>query len=405
MPGRIVIVGGGEAAVSCIATLRASDAAREIVLVGEEAYLPYRRPPLSKGCLIERLPPEKLALRPLSWFDGIDLRLGCRAEAIERNDGRIVLGTGERLAYDHLVLCTGMSARRLERAAGGALAGVHTLRHLSDAVRLEADLVAGRRLLVVGGGYIGLEVAAAARARDMSVVLIEAGPRILGRVASASTADHMRALHAARGVEIREATGLAALIGDGRVQRAILSDGSEIAVDVVVVGIGARPNDDLASSAGIATENGIAVDDLCRTSDPQVLAAGDCASFPLDGRRMRLESVQNASEQGEAVAATLLGAPKPYKPIPWFWSDQYDTKLQIVGLGEDHDEIVIRPGRRNNAKSFWYFKGERLLAVDAINDPASYMAGRRLLAAGVNPDRRDIADGSTALAGLLPAAA
>ncbi|MBV9246458.1 MAG: FAD-dependent oxidoreductase, partial [Methylobacteriaceae bacterium] len=325
MSGRVVIVGAGQAAVSCIATLRAGNPKCPIVLIGEEEHLPYRRPPLSKECLIGDASLENILLRPAGWFDGVDLRLGRRVEAVELGESRVVLGNGERLAYDHLVLCTGARARTLDRHDEGASAGVHVLRTRDDAARLKADLEPGRRLLVVGGGYVGLEVAAAAKARGVEVILVETGARILGRVASAFTADRIRAIHVARGVDLREATGLVALRCDRRVTSALLSDGCEIAVDIVVIGIGAQPNDELASGAGLATEDGIAVDELCRTSNRQVLAAGDCTSFSLAGRRVRLESVQNANDQGETAATTILGQPRPYKPIPWFWSDQYDT--------------------------------------------------------------------------------
>lgn len=402
MKGRVVIVGAGQAAASCIAALRAVDATRPIVLIGEESSLPYQRPPLSKSGLTGSAPADDLLIRPESWYDGIELRLGCRVEEIDRSDGRVTLGNGERLAYDQLLLCTGSRARRLDREAGGDLDGVHSLRSLADAARLKADLLPGRRLLVIGGGYIGLEVAAAARSRGLSVLLVEAGPRVLGRVASDATAEHFRALHSARGVEIRESTGLRRLIGNGRVQRAILSDGTECEVDVVVVGIGGLANDELAARAGLETANGITVDAQCRTGDPNVLAAGDCASFPLNGRHVRLESVQNACDQGEIAAATLSGHLRAYAPVPWFWSDQYETKLQIVGIGQGHDTVVVRPGKRDGAKSIWYFRGDELLAVDAIDDPSSYMIGRRLLTTGIRPDRRDVANAAFPLATLLP---
>lgn len=404
MDGRVVIVGGGQAAVSCIAALRAADPARAITLVGDEEHLPYRRPPLSKASLTDGVSADSLLIRPPSWYEGIELRLGCRVEGIARREGRLQLGRGEPLAYDRLVLCTGSRARPLSREAGGDLAGVHTLRSLADAGRLHAELRPGRRLLVVGGGYIGLEVAAAARTCGLEVLLVEAGPRILGRVAAATTADHFRAMHAARGVEIREATGLVGLLGAERVERAVLSDGSEHAVDLVVVGIGGLANDELAADAGLDTANGIVVDTRCRTADANILAAGDCASFPLGGRHVRLESVQNASEQSEVAAATLSGRERIYAPVPWFWSDQFDTKLQIVGVNDGHDSIVVRQGQRGDARSIWYFRGNQLLAVDAINDPSSYMTGRRLLTAGISPARSDVANAAMPLAALLPRA-
>lgn len=398
---RLVIIGAGEAALSALATLRAADATCSVTLVGDEPHLPYRRPPLSKACLVEEVHVDALALRPREWFAGVELRLGRRAEAIDRAQGEVRLDDGSAIPYDALLLCTGTRARPLPAAIGSDLLGVHTLRSLADAARLKSELFPDRRLLVVGGGYVGLEVAAAARMCGLKVTLVETGPRILGRVACAATADHLRALHLSRGVDIREGIGLAALSGGARVETARLTDGTELTVDLVVAGIGAIPNQELAESAGLAVADGIAVDAFCRTSDPVILAAGDCASFPHGNGRRRLESVQNATDHGAAAAATLLGQERPYRPLPWFWSDQYDTKLQIAGLGEGHDRIVVREGRRPQARSLWYLRDGQLLAVDAIDDPAAYMVARRLLAAGISPDPTMIADGGAALGDLL----
>lgn len=400
MTGRLVIIGAGEAALSALATLRAADSSWSVTLVGDEPHLPYRRPPLSKACLAEDVHVDALVLRPPEWFAGVELRLGRRAEAIDRTRGEVRLDDGSALPYDALLLCTGTRARKLPAAIGGDLAGVHTLRSLADAARLKSELLPARRLLVVGGGYVGLEVAAAARMRGLEVMLVETG-RILGRVACAATADHLRALHISRNVDIREGVGVAALSGGARVEAARLTDDTELPVDLVVAGIGAIPNQQLAEAAGLAVADGIVVDAFCRTSDPAILAAGDCASFPYGGGRRRLESVQNATDQGAAAAATLLGQQRPYRPLPWFWSDQYDTKLQIAGLGEGHDHIVVREGRRPQARSLWYLRGGQLLAVDAIDDPAAYMVARRLLAAGISPDPAMIADSGTALGDLV----
>jgi len=404
MTERIVIVGGGQAAASCIAALRSSKAAMTITLVGEEDHLPYRRPPLSKAALVDGPSVESLLIRPKDWYEGVELKLGRRACEIARKDGRVILSDGEQLAYDKLVFCSGSRARQLSDKLGGNLEGVHTLRSIADAERLRSELVSGRRVLVVGGGYIGLEVAASARKHGLSVLLVEAGERILGRVASSATAQYLRSIHESRGVEIRETTGVQLLAGDKRATHAILTDGSEHAVDIVVVGIGGLANDEIASSAGLETSNGIVVDAYCKTADPNIFAAGDCATFPFGDRSIRLESVQNATDQGEVVAASLTGREKAYAPVPWFWSDQYETKLQIVGIAHGHDDIIVRPGQRDNARSIWYFRQNELIAVDAINDPASYMAGRRLLTAKINPDRANIADPNFPLATMLAAA-
>ncbi|SDN70740.1 NAD(P)/FAD-dependent oxidoreductase [Ensifer sp. YR511] len=402
MRDHVLIVGAGQAAAAFIATLRMLAPSRPITLVGDEPLLPYRRPPLSKAWLEEEFSSEALLIRPPQWYEGIDLRLGRRVEEIDRRDGRVTLSNGDRIAYDQIFLSTGSSARRLEAELGGELAGVYTLRSAKDAQRLKAEIKPGRRLLVLGGGYVGLEVAAAARKQGMSVLLIEAASRVLSRVASAATAEHLAALHRARGVEIREGVALLALLGPEHVRRAVLSDGTEHEIDVVVVGIGGVANDEVASAAGLDTANGIIVNASCRTSDPRIMAAGDCALFPLSGRLSRLESVQNANDQGETAAACLAGEERLYKPVPWFWSDQFETKLQIVGLGRDHDTVVVRPGQREGTQSIWYFRGGQLLAVDAINDPSSYMIGRKLLAAGVSPDVNDVREPAFSLATLLP---
>ena len=290
--------------------------------------------------------------------------------------------------------------RKQAEAIGGALGGVHLVRRLADIDAMADDFAPGRRVLIVGGGYIGLEAAAVARQRGLEVVLIEAAPRILQRVAAPETSDHMRALHEGQGVRILENTGLVRLMGtDGRVSGAELSDGQQLAVDLAVVGIGITPATALAESAGLVLDNGIAVDALGRSSDPAIWAAGDCASFPWCGGRIRLESVQNAIDQAEAVAANMLGAGQDYLPQPWFWSDQYDMKLQIAGLNTGYDRVVIR--QAGEARSHWYFAGPRLLAVDAMNDARAFMLGKRLLEAGRSPDPAALADPATDLKTLL----
>lgn len=395
---KIVVIGGGQAGAACCAKLRALGHAGPLALVGAETDPPYQRPPLSKKYLLGEMARERLFLRPPEFYaeHQIALHLGAPARAIDPA-ARLVACAGGPLAYDALVLATGARPRRLPSTLGGDLAGVHVIRGLDDIDALAPEMRAGARLLVVGGGYIGLEAAAVARGLGLEVVLIEAAPRILGRVACAETADYFRALHRARGVDLREGVGLARLEGagagaGGRVARAALSDGTELAVDLVIAGIGVEPETVLAEAAGLALENGIATNALGQTSDPAIWAAGDCASFPWRGGRLRLESVQNAIDQAEAVAANILGAGLPYLPEPWFWSDQYDTKLQIAGLGAGHDRVVVRPGAREGAVSHWYFAGPVLLAVDAINDPRAYMTAKRLLGEGRSPSAQAVAD-------------
>jgi 3-phenylpropionate/trans-cinnamate dioxygenase ferredoxin reductase subunit len=403
MVQRTVIVGGGQAAVALIAKLRILAPQRRITLVGDESWLPYQRPPLSKTYMSGDLNADRLALRPAEWFalEGVEMCIGSRVEAIDRKAARLHLALGDTLAYDDLILCTGARGRALPQATTRDLGGIYTLRGIDDANGLRGEMQAGRHVLVIGGGYIGLEFAAVAIKTGLKVTLVEAANRILMRVAASETADYFRSLHRSHGVDIREHTIVTELSGGNCVQRARLSDGDEFAVDFVLAGIGAVANDDLASAAGLTVIDGIAVDEQCRTSDGNILAAGDCTSFIAEGSRIRLESVQNAIEQGEAAATTLAGLATPRQFSPWFWSDQYDTKLQIAGLSQGYDSIIRRPGKREGAQSIWYRKGGRLVAVDAINDPASYMTGRRLIEAGINPAPEEIADPAFALMKLI----
>ncbi len=387
----IVVIGAGQAGASCVAKLRTEGFAGQITLIGDEPVPPYQRPPLSKAYLLGDLALERLLLRPESYYQdtGITLSLGRPVTGIDRVGHRIVLGE-QSIAYDALVLATGSVPRRLPAAIGGDLAGVHVVRGLADVDGMAPDLRAGRRALIVGGGYIGLEAAAVATKRGMDVTLIEMAPRILQRVAAPETSDYFRALHRAHGVDIREGVGLARLVGKGHVTGAVLSDGTELACDMVIVGIGITPATALAAAAGLVIENGIATDEQGRTSDPAIWAAGDCASFPYQGGRIRLESVQNAIDQAEIVAQNILGAGIAYQPQPWFWSDQYDVKLQIAGLNTGYTRVVVRDA--GAARSHWYYAGERLIAVDAMNDPRGYMVGKRLIADGKSPDPAQVAD-------------
>lgn len=400
---RVVVIGAGQAGFSAAARLRALGHEGPLTLVGDEPVAPYQRPPLSKAYVTGDMGLDRLFLRPESFYAeaGIVLQKGRRAVGIDRVERRVSFEDGGVLDYDKLILATGSRPRRLPEAIGGALGGVFYVRTLADADRLREALVAPRRLLVVGGGYVGLEAAAVARKLGLEVTLVEAAPRILQRVASAETAAYFRALHRARGVTIREGVGLTALAGTaGHVTGAVLADGTQIPADVVIAGIGVDPNDALARDAGLAVENGISVDAFCTTGDPDILAAGDCASFPCRGGRIRLESVGNAIDQAEAAASNLMGQPAPYEAKPWFWSDQYDTKLQIAGLSGGHDAVVTRNSGEGSL-SFWYFRGEDLLAIDAINDPRAYMVGKRLIEAGRSVGRAILEAPGTDLKALL----
>lgn len=399
---RIVVVGAGQAGASLVAKLRALNYEGEIMLIGEEPVPPYQRPPLSKSYLLGELEKERLFLRPEQFYtdQGIELRCSSHVKEIDREAGSLRVGE-EWIEYDQLALTTGSVPRRLPSEIGGQMEGVHVVRTLADVDRMAPDVVAGRRALIVGGGYIGLEAAAVAAKRGVEVTLVEAASRILQRVAAPETSDYFRALHRRHGVRIHEGVGLDRLLGDGRVTGALLADGTELQVDFVVAGVGIAPATGMAAAAGLAIDNGIKVDAQGRTSDPAIWAAGDCCSFPYRGRRIRLESVPNAIDQAECVAANMLGAEQDYEAQPWFWSDQYDVKLQIAGLNNGYEHVITRPGEREGAVSFWYYGGANLLAVDAMNDPRAYMVGKRLIDAGKSPDAEIVADPQADLKALL----
>ena len=382
---RIVIVGAGQAGAQLAATLRAEGFDGALTLIGAEPDAPYQRPPLSKAYLLGELARERLHLRPARFYEQnrIDLRLDAAAEAISTVDRTVTAG-GETIPWDALALCTGAAASALPESCTAGLGGVHVLRTIADADALAPEIAEGRRLLVVGGGYIGLEVAAVAVRRGMAVTIVEMRHRILNRVAAEETSDWFRALHRAHGVEITEGVGLDTLLGEDRATAARLTDGREIPVDVVVAGVGARPATGLAEAAGIACADGIVVDARGRTSADGVWAAGDCASLPGSEGRLRLESVQNAIDGAEAAARAMLGSPEPYVPRPWFWSDQYDVKLQIAGLSGRHDRVAVRSA--GAGRSHWYYDRGRLVAVDAMNAPRDYMVGKRLIEAGRSPE-------------------
>ncbi len=398
----VIVIGAGQAGSSCVAKLRNGGFDGQVTLIGAESVPPYQRPPLSKGYLLGEMTLERMFLRPESFYsdNNIDLRMGVKVEAIDPV-AQTVTVPGEVLHYDQLVLATGSDPRRLPAAIGGTLDGVCTVRDLMDVDTMAPRFTAGARVLIVGGGYIGLEAAAVASKLGLQVTLVEMADRILQRVASPETSAYFRNLHSGHGVDIREGVGLDRLLGDGAVRGARLTDGSEIEVDFVIVGVGIAPASALAEAAGVVMDNGIKVDAHGRTSDPHIWAAGDCASFPYRGNRIRLESVPNAIDQAEVVAENIMGADKEYVAKPWFWSDQYDVKLQIAGLNVGYDRVVTRSS--GTAVSFWYYLGDQLLAVDAANDPRAYMIGKRLIEAGKTADPAIVADPDADLKPLLQA--
>jgi len=408
-PERIVIVGAGHASAQLCESLRKGGHEGSITLVGEETWLPYQRPPLSKAYLLGDFERDRLFVKPRAFYDDsrIDLRLGIRAESIDRPARTLRLSDGTTLPYDALALLTGARVRPLD-CPGTSLDGVHYVRGIDDIDALMPAMAGGARAVVVGGGYIGLEAAAVLRKRGLSVTLLHRSPRLLSRVASAPTAQFIDALHRAEGVDIRLGTTLRAIEGAGRVERVeierIAADHvaaaahEELPADLVVAGIGVLPNQSLAVEAGLPTEDGIAVDATCRTSDPAIYAAGDVAWHP-HGRwgEIRLESVQNALDQAKTCAAAMLGDAAPYAATPWFWSDQYDVKLQSAGLPRGYDRAVWRDGDKPRSGSCWLYTGGRLACVEAMNDPRAYMTGKRWIEAGTTPDSQAVGDAAMPL--------
>ncbi|MEL6573553.1 MAG: FAD-dependent oxidoreductase [Pseudomonadota bacterium] len=399
----IVVIGAGQAGSSCVAKLRSEGYDGAITLIGAEAQPPYQRPPLSKAYLLGEMSEERLYLRPESFYsdNDIDLHLATRVEAIIATNKTITLSDGATLSYDNLVLTTGAKPRTLPAAIGGTLKNVFTVRDLADADAMAPLFSEGNKALIIGGGYIGLEAAAVAAKSGVEVTLVEMADRILQRVAAPETSAYFRDLHAHHGVTIREGVGLEQLTGDTTVTGAILTDGTTLNLDFAVVGVGISPATTLAETAGLAIDNGIATNVYGQTSDPAIWAAGDCASAPLNGRQIRIESVGNAIDQAEVVARNIMGANVPYTPEAWFWSDQYDCKLQIAGLNMGYDAVHVRTD--GTATSHWYYAGDRLIAVDAMNDPRNYMIGKRLIAAGKSPAPAAITDPATDMKALLKA--
>lgn len=400
---RIVVIGGGHAGFEVCAKLRALGIADPISLISAEDVLPYQRPPLSKAYVLGDMSLDRLYFRPGSFYEAenIDLRLRSRCTAIDRAKKTVALDDGTCIQYTTLVIATGASPIRLPDAQGGALNHVHYVRSLEDADCMAKDFQPGKSALIVGGGYIGLEAASVARARGMSVTLIDASDRILSRVAAAETSSYFRDLHIENGVDVREGVQLERLIGeDGQLSGADLSDGTQIAANVAIIGIGVRPDQNLAESAGLDIEDGIKVDAQLRTSDPDIFAIGDCASFPYKGSRLRLESVGNAIDQAQLVAAVIAGHQRTYHVKPWFWSDQFGVKLQIAGLSAGYDTVVIRRGI-DGGRSHWYYVAGRLTAIDAIDDPRAYMVAKRLIENGKSAAPARVEDPEADLKQLL----
>ena len=397
-----IVIGAGQAGAEVVSKLRDQGHEDRLVLIGQENYLPYQRPPLSKKYMAGEMTLERLFLRPKEFYTekNIELHIGKSALRIDP-DQKIVEFNDGNLDYDHLVLATGSRPRDLPPYIGGKVKNLFTMRDLNDANSIGTFMKSGMRLLIVGGGYIGLEAAATARKFGVDVTLVEIEERILKRVAAKETSDYIRSLHISNGVNIKEAVGLGKLeIADDKVLSASLTDGSDINVDFVIVGIGITPNTELAEGANLKINNGIFINDKCQTSVSNIYAAGDCTSFEYKDTLVRLESVGNAIDQATIVAQNIMKQNTNYIPKPWFWSDQYDLKLQIAGLNTGYDDVVVRKGK-NKQVSHWYFKGQSLLAVDALNDPRCYMIGKRLIEENKSPPKNQLRDENFNLKVLL----
>ena len=395
-PDRVVVVGGGQAGAQTVQSLRQFGYAGAITLVGDEPALPYQRPPLSKAYMKGDLSEDRLYFKPVAWYDDnkVETVLSQKVEGIDRAAREVRLEHGGHLRYDALIIATGSRPRRLP-VEGADLNNVFDLRDLADVEHIRPKMIEGRRLVIVGAGYIGLEAAAVARQLGLEVTVLEMEQRVLARVTSPVISSFYENLHMEHGVDVRCGARLASLKGnDGTLTHAVLASGDEIKADLVLAGIGIIPNVELAQEAGLACKNGIIVDADARTNDPRIFAAGDCTVRPLShyARTGRLESVHNAIEQGKLAAAAIMGKPRPAIDCPWFWSDQYDVKLQIAGLSEGYDEIVLRGNQEAKKFAAFYLKNGRLIAVDAVNSPPEFLASKKLIMTGTRVMSEKLSD-------------
>lgn len=395
MTNRIVIVGAGQAAAQAVETLRRNGHAGSITLIGDEPTLPYQRPPLSKKFLAGTLDRDRLLIRHGAFYaeHGVTLFIGHRAAKLHRESREIEIADGRRIPYDGLLIATGAQPRRLS-VPGSGLRGIHTLRSTADVDAIRGEVARGRRAVIVGGGYIGLEVAATLKEAGLAVTVIEAADRVMNRVACEAVSRFYEAEHARHGVRIELRMGLEGYVGEDRVRAVRCPGGIEVPADLVIVGVGVQPCQDLAAEAGLDCANGIVVDEYCRTGDPHIFAAGDCTEHPSAryGRRLRLESVDNAFEQATTAALNLLGKGIVHDKTPWFWSDQYDLKLIIVGLSQGHDQVVLRGDPSARSFSVCYLRAGELIAIDTVNSTKDQMAARKLVPARVRPDPARLAD-------------
>ena len=400
----LVIVGAGQSAIQCITSLRKEDYPGLITLVGEEEHLPYQRPPLSKGFLEDTVSNERLYFKKLEFFveNKVQLKLGTKAEEIDIENNNIHLSDNTKLSFDKLVFATGSSVRKLD-FPGKDLNSIHYLRGLDDALSIKKDLKTRQNIVVVGAGYIGLEVAAIAAKQNKSVTVIEMADRVMNRTVDPQISDYYLNLHQKNGVTFKFNASLKEIVGASNPEKVICSDGTEVKADMVIIGAGIMPNVELAENAGLSCDNGIVVNEFGKTDHANIYACGDCTNHPnkLLNKKIRLESVHNAMEQSKTVASSIINKSIEYNQIPWFWSDQYDHKLQIVGLSGEHDKVIMR-GDMSDAKfMLLYTKDEKLIAVDAVNNSKEFLICKKLVANKVTIKPDEISNPETNLNDLI----
>jgi len=391
-----IIIGASHAAAQLAPSLRQQGWEGRIIVIGDEAYIPYHRPPLSKTFLSGEKEVDGILIRPAAIYqkNAIEFKLGSRVELIDRAHKTITLKSGEVLNYDKLALCTGSRVRKVT-LPGVELEGIHYLRDIGDVEGIKQHVAAGKQAVIVGGGYIGLETAAVLNKLGMKVTVLEMAPRVLARVTAPELSEFYTRVHTEEGVVIKTGIAVSGLKGDGHVQQVHCADGSSFDADLVVIGVGVIPNVELAEACGLNVDNGIVVDQFARTNDPDIVAAGDVSNHPNQhyNRRLRLESVPNASEQAKSAAASICGKDVEYNALPWFWSDQYDLKLQIAGLSQGYDEVVIRGDIKSSRKfSAFYLLEGKLISADCVNSPLEFMVSKRLITEKISVNAAQLAD-------------
>ena len=400
----LVIVGGGQSAAQCVLTLRRNDFKAPITIISEEHHLPYQRPPLSKEYLADEVSLDRVYMKSQDFFDqnNVAIKHSMKAISLDRESKTVNLSSGDNIEYKNLVIATGSRVRELD-VEGSHLKNINYLRTIDDSNDLKKYFKSGKKLVIIGAGYIGLEVAAIAAKKNKKVTVIEMADRVMNRTVDPQISDYYLELHKKNGVSFKFNTSLKEVIGTKHPEKVLCSDGSEIKADMVIIGAGILPNTELAESAGVSCDNGIIVDEFGKTSHENIFACGDCTNHPnkLLNKKIRLESVHNAMEQSKTVASGLLNEPIEYNQIPWFWSDQYDHKLQIVGLSGEHDKVTVRGNISESKFMLFYTKREELIAVDAVNNSKEFLISRKLVANKVKINAEQISNPDTNLNDLI----